>query len=160
VRVALDDPDVPAPTIQWCRDNAPPGVPPLPAEAIVPLGASLWSTQTRASDGTVVNETVRQVGTGQACAYFLGGAAPGSSNPFYFEGNAKDLEFEAAGECLIISNDVPQAGIFLQGCSLGIDPDPAQGLLGGLVTTNTVFNPFGIPGLNTGSFWSLHVYWE
>jgi hypothetical protein len=66
----------------------------------------------------------------------------------------------AAGQCEFVSDDIPQGGIILTGCNLKIDPDPEQGLLGGIATSKSVFNPLGIPGFNTGSFWTIHVYWE
>ena len=106
------------------------------------------------------NQTVRQIGVADACAYIVEGLGVGASAPFYMEGNAGGLDMLAAGECSLVTDDIPVEGIILTGCTLKVDPDPDEGLLGGLATSNSVFNPFGIEGFNTGSFWTIHVYWE
>jgi hypothetical protein len=156
---SLVDPDVPAPDMAWCISNAP--SPLTPFTVILPAGASFWSLQTRASDGSVVKDTIVQVGTGQVCGYvdLLGGLDPGASNPYYFEGSVGDLELAAGGECILSSNNVPADNHFLQTCILSI-PAGEQGLLGGLITTNSV-NPIGPPdlGIIPGSIWTLRFYW-
>jgi hypothetical protein len=157
---SLVDPDVPAPEYAWCVANAPS---PLTLTTIIlPAGASFWSLQTRASDGSIVEDTIRQVGTGQVCGYvdLLGGLDPGASNPYYFEGTVGGLELAAGGECILSTNNVPADNHFLQTCILSI-PDGEQGLLGGLITMNSM-NPIGPPdlGIIPGSIWTLRVYWE
>lgn len=160
----LDDPSVPydpdvlerAPfwNPQWDPNNPPP--------FIVPLGASIWALQTQSSNGLVVNDTVRQIGTGTAVAVitdpsFTPFASPA---PFYFEADIGDLAFTANGYCLATSNNLPMPGIILVGCDLTVYPDAAQGILGGSATSNSIFNPFGFPGFQTGSFWTLRLYQE
>ena len=164
---SLHDEAVPDPSVDWCKMKAVESglltqefVDELPDAEIATLGASLWSFRTRASNGTVNNETVRQIGVADACAYIIEGLAQGASAPFYMEGNAGGLDMVAAGECSLVTDDIPVDGIILTGCALKVDPNPDQGLLGGLATSNSVFNPFGIEGFNTGSFWTIHVYWE
>jgi hypothetical protein len=161
------DEAVPDPSVEWCKMKAvESGLLPeavaqaLPPEAIATLGASLWSLRTRASNGTVNNEMVRQIGVADACGYIIEGLGEGAKAPFYMEGNAGGLDMAAAGECSLVTNNIPVDGIILTGCALKVDPDPEQGLLGGLAASNSVFNPFGVVGFNTGSFWTIHVYWE
>jgi hypothetical protein len=160
----LDDPSVPydpevlerAPFWQaeWDPLNPPP--------FIVPLGASIWALQTRSKNGLVVNDTVRQIGTGTAVAVVTDpGFTPFASQaPFYFEAGIGDLEFMANGYCLATSNDLPMPGIILVGCDLTVYPDAEQGILGGSATSNSIFNPYGFPGFQTGSFWTLRLYEE
>ena len=45
----------------------------------------------------------------------------------------------------------------LAGCALKLVGAP-EGVLGGLVTSASVFNPYSIPGFGTGSVWTLHLY--
>lgn len=127
----------------------------------VVFGASLWSSRTCASDGEVVVPEVSQVGTATACMLITDPTfPPGGVAPFYIEGTAGDVDFTGVGECTLTSNDVPVPGLILAGCNLKIPADPDQGLIGGIATSNSVFNPLGIPDFGTGSYWTLHLYWE
>lgn len=159
---SVHDPAVPDPSVEWCRSVAPEGVPidQLPNAAIVRLGASLWSLQTRASDGLVVKEKIRKIGLANACGYLVEGIGPGKSGPFYMEGNVGGFEFVAEGECTFTASGIPVPGIILTGCNLKVESDPAQGLVGGIATSNSVFNVGQVPGFQTGSFWTVHTYWK
>ena len=127
----------------------------------VVFGASFWSSRTSASDGEVVVPEARQIGTATACMLITDPTFPvGGVAPFYIEGTAGDVDFTAIGECTLASNNVPVPGLILAGCNLKIPADPDQGLISGLATSNSVFNPLGIPGFGTGSYWTLHLYWE
>ena len=152
---SLDDPAISVdPTI--C-ENAPFYDPNNPPNTL--LGANLWSSQARASDGTVVNDTVRHLGVTRACT-LITDLSVGARAPFYMEFNVNDLALSASGECVVISNEVPIGGLFLVGCALFIPPNTEQGILGGSVTSNSLFNPASIPGFQTGSFWTMNLYFE
>src|SRR3990172_2415689 len=112
---SVEDPDVPA-DMAVCVNASfyDPANPPN-----VLLGASLWSLEARASDGTVMNDEIRKIGTAHACA-LITSLAPGAEAPFYIELTAGDQFFRADGECRVISNAIPQPGLILAGCSLKI----------------------------------------
>ena len=121
------------------------------------LGASLWSLEARASDGAIINSEIRKIGTAHACALIMS-LAPGAEAPLYIELTVGDQFFRADGECRVTSNTIPQAGLILAGCSLKIQGDFSVGLTGGIATSNSVFNPFGPSGFQTGSIWTVHIY--
>lgn len=148
---SMDDPDVdPEPAV--CAR--------APFSPNVLLGASLWSSRTRASDGTTVNEQARLVGTGTACALVTDLTFPVFDQaPFYAELTIGDLTLSGNGVCTTTSNDVPVPGLVLVGCTLTIE-NPPPGIVGGSMTSNSVFNPFGLPGFSTGSFWTVRLYAE
>jgi hypothetical protein len=123
------------------------------------LGASLRSIQTRGSDGMVIDDGSRQIGTATACAWITT-LAPGSTAPFYVELIVDGKNYPAGGTCTVMSNTIPVSALYLVGCSLSIRPNPEEGLLGGVVTSNSVFNRFSIPGFETGSVWTMHLYTE
>jgi len=150
---SVEDPDVPA-DMAVCT-NAPFYDPDNPPNVL--LGASLWSSEARASDGTVMNDEIRRIGTAHACA-LITSLAPGAEAPFYIELTAGDQFFRADGECRVTSNAIPQPGLILAGCSLKIQEDLSAGLMGGIATSNSVFNPFGLSGFQTGSIWMVHIY--
>ena len=60
-------------------------------------------------------------------------------------------------QCVCVSNQVPRAGVVLAGCSLKLTEFP-RGYVGGFVTSSSVFNPFGITGFSTGSYWTLRAF--
>jgi len=121
------------------------------------LAASLWSLQTRANDGTIVNDTVRRIGTAMACAS-ISSLNPGAHAPFYMEFVVGGVKLSGSGDCLVSSNNIPVRGLILAGCTLTIPADLGQGVLGGMATSNSVFNPFSLPGYQTGSYWTVHLY--
>lgn len=123
----------------------------------VVLGASVWSLQTRASRGDVVNELVRQVGTATGCGRMTSATPFTPGQLFVIRFNLEDGSYLAAGTCDIVSITVPTAGIMLAGCALAIVSAP-PGVLGGIATSASVFNPNEIPGYGTGSVWTLHLY--
>ena len=159
---SFHDPAVPDPDVQWCWDNLPPGVTTDEVALVFPLGASLWSLQTRASDGVVINEQIVRVGTVTACAFVLDpGFSPFSQAPFFGKFAIGELGLTGSGKCIATSNNFPGGGPVLVGCSLDILPENStEGIKWGIAVSNSVFNPFGVPGFQTGSFWSIHLYWE
>jgi hypothetical protein len=120
------------------------------------LPARLWVHRARASDGKVVNDAAEAVGTAYACAGITS-LAPNALANFYVRFNLANGSYTAAGQCTIISNTVPTAGLVLAGCHLRVTAAPS-GVIGGSATSSSVFNPLGLTGFNTGSYWTLHVY--
>jgi len=150
---SLDDPAV-VPDLEVCERA------PFFPHINVVFGASFWSSRTRANDGQVVVPEARQIGIATACMLVTDPTFPvGGVAPFYIEGMVGDVDFTGIGECTLVGNTVPVPGLILAGCNLKIPADPDQGLLGGSATSNSVFNPLAIPGFETGSYWTLHLYW-
>ncbi len=144
-----------------------PGVSSQPKECPFPganlfLGATLWSMETRAGDSRVVNEAAQQIGTAAACGLITTAVIPGALVPFYIEftldqGPDKVDTFVALGACQVITNNVPMPGVVLAGCDLRLTQGP-EGLLGGVATSMSIFNPLRLQGAGTGSFWTLRAY--
>jgi len=126
------------------------------ANANVFLGAVVRAVETRATDGQDVSDRVAQIGTAAACARVTS-LAPGATAPFYIEWTLSDGNYRADGSCSVISNNVPVSGLVLAGCALKIIEAPA-GVVGGSFTSNSIFNPFQLPGFNTGSVWTRRTY--
>ena len=93
---------------------------------VAPLGASLWSLASRKSDGKVVNEKIKQVGTGDACAYvdFAALVNPNLSfpeMPFYGEFVLGGQEVTTTGYCTRTGILVtPLGDVFLVGCTMDV----------------------------------------
>lgn len=122
------------------------------------LGASLWSFTTRSRDGEVKNDDVRRIGSATACVQLTNFAfPPGLDQNFYVEFQLREGTLVAEGTCKLVSNDVPEAGLVLAGCSLKVVSGP-PGTVGGMVTSSSVFNPFHRQGFNTGSYWTALLY--
>lgn len=126
----------------------------------VRLNATLWATNARNSDGLTMQEGSRQVGTATACVRITDPTfPPGKQEPFYVAFDTPAGRFTANGTCALVSNDVPEPRIVLAGCNLRIVGAPA-GFVGGEATSASIFNPARIPGVATGSYWTLLVYGE
>lgn len=52
---------------------------------------------------------------------------------------------------------MPQAGLVLAGCTLNVVSGP-NGVLGGVITSASTFNPARLAGYSTGSMWTLQAY--
>ncbi|HET8540204.1 MAG TPA: hypothetical protein VFL83_10070 [Anaeromyxobacter sp.] len=121
------------------------------------LGASVWSLQTNAARGEVMNDEVRRLGSVAACATItsLDPYAPKQYFTIRFE--LADATYVAQGQCDMVGKDFPAPGLALVGCALGIvqSSDGARGF----ATSSTVF-VLGEPvaGYGTGSVWTLHLY--
>jgi hypothetical protein len=123
------------------------------------LGADVWSLETGPKElaSEVVKETVDKIGTASACGQISGPLTPdGPAVPFYVEFTLADGTYKAQGDCHVISNDVPQQGIILADCGLGVDEAP--GGMDGVATSMSIFNAGRIAGVDTGSFWTLRLY--
>jgi hypothetical protein len=122
------------------------------------LPAKIWVHRTRSVDGQVVNDSAVAVGTATGCVKLTNFVfPPGLDQEFALKLNMPSGTYEARGQCTIISNNVPQAGLVLAGCHLRMTRFPA-GIVGGSATSSSVFNPFRLTGFNTGSYWTLHLY--
>jgi hypothetical protein len=146
---SMEDPDTPPdPTV--C-DRAP-----FTANAL--LGASLWSVRTGARDGEVNDDSARRIGRATACVELTNFLFPaGLDQNFYAEFDLREGRVVASGTCKLVSNDLPEAGIVLAGCSLKVISGP-RGTVGGVVTSSSVFNPFKVEGFSTGSYWTVLLY--
>lgn len=122
----------------------------------VRLGASAWTVQTRASDGLLVNDDVRFAGRVSACGR-LATVTPFTAQPFLARFTLADGEYTGVGTCTITSTDVPVPWLLLVTCSLRLVSFP-QGVLGGSMTSASVFNPYHLPGFDTGSIWTLRIH--
>jgi hypothetical protein len=125
----------------------------------VVLGASVWSLQTRAARGEVMNEAIRQLGTATGCGRMTSGTPFAPGQLFVIQFDLEDGTYLASGTCDIVSVTVPTPGLMLAGCALTIVSAP-PGVVGGIATSASIFNPYSIPGFGTGSVWTLHLYTE
>jgi hypothetical protein len=122
------------------------------------MGASLWAYETHQRDGRVEQGRGRRLGTATACMELTNFAFPaGLQQSFYGRFDLPSGTFWVNGTCNVITNSVPQGGVILAGCALQVTGAPAD-IVGGVATSASVFNPFGLAGFQTGSYWTLHVY--
>ena len=129
-----------------------------PFHANVRLGASLYSYELRRNDGRVEQEEGRKIGTATACAQLTNFLFPnGLQQNFIVRFDLPQGSFTAVGTCTFATNDVPLRGFVLAGCSLQMTGFP-EGVLGGAMASLSSFNPFRLPGFNTGSYWTLQYY--
>jgi len=162
---SLDDPAVPydPAVLQRAPWWNPAWDPYNPPAFVIPLGASLWTFTTK--DGRVVEDTKKRIGTGTAVGLINDPSFTpfGSLAPFYFEfsldgkGRKCRVNMAADGYAMVTSRNMPEAGIVLLGCNLAILPDPGQGILGGSAVSNSLFNPAGLSGYQTGSLWTVRA---
>ncbi|HYW11025.1 MAG TPA: hypothetical protein VE871_03685 [Longimicrobium sp.] len=124
------------------------------------LGASLWSEASTASSGRIVNNGVRRIGSATACLRITDPTfPPGLPQLFYARFITPEGTFTASGACTLISNDVPEPGLVLGGCHLGVVDGPAD-MRGGAITSLSTFNPANLAGYATGSEWTMQFYPE
>lgn len=121
------------------------------------LGASVWSLQTKNRDGEVKRDAVKFLGTATGCGQLTNPTPFTAGQLFLIRFDLADGTYVAKGTCDIVSVTVPTAGIMLAGCALKIVSAP-PGVIGGIATSASVFNPAGVPGFGTGSVWTLHLY--
>jgi len=122
----------------------------------VVLGAGAWSVRTRARDGALVNDDVRFLGPVTGCGR-ISTVSPQVAQPFLIHFDLRDGGYTAVGTCTITSNDVPVAGLLLLTCALELVEAP-PGVIGGSATSASVFNPYALPGFDTGSIWTLRIH--
>lgn len=140
-----------------------------PPRFIVPLGASVWVYVSNNAAGMVMRDKVRQTCTATAVALLNDPTWTPYKTlvPFYFEapllkgkGQEPDRIIKASGYGLLTSSDSPEPGIMMMSFNLQILPDPAHGILGGSASSNSIFNFMGLPGYQTGSYWTVRVELE
>jgi hypothetical protein len=129
-----------------------------PFEANVRLAGSALVPRKLSGDGKVKVADQKKVGTALACVRITDRTFPeGSQGDIYARFELPEGTFAAAGKCTAVSNAVPRAGVVLTGCALKLTEFP-KAYAGGIATSTSVFNPMGLPGYNTGSFWTLRVF--
>ena len=135
------------------------------------IGASGWAVATRMDNGEVVNEKVRNIGTGTGC-YLLTDPTMTpfqAETPMYFEAQTKDLHIAFAGECEATNNawgplipppENPEGPVF-SSCYMKVVPAfSTPGVKWGQATGNSTFVPGELPGFETGSLWAIELVWE
>jgi hypothetical protein len=128
-----------------------------PFHANLRLGASVYSHQVD-RHGQVKQGDARKIGTATACARLIDPKLPaGSQLEFTARFDLHEGSFAAVGTCTIASNNVPRDGLVLASCALRLTAFP-KGVLGGVVTSLSTFNPSQLPGFGTGSWWTLQYY--
>lgn len=122
------------------------------------LAAGVYVPLHSIRNGEVVLTGHRKVGTAVACAQLTDMTFPeGLSQSFYVRFVLPEGTFTGVGQCVAASNRVPRAGVVLAGCTLKLTEFPSR-YMGGFVTSSSIFNPFGLPGYNTGSYWTLRAF--
>jgi hypothetical protein len=145
------------------RSEEDPSTPPDPAvcaaapfEPNVRLGATLWADGDGVDEDSEEDET--RFGTATACTRVTDPAfPPGTRLPFYAVFDLAEGRVTASGDATVVSNDVPVAGLVLAACHLRVIEAP-PGFTGGAATSLSVFNPAGLTGFNTGSFWTILLF--
>jgi hypothetical protein len=147
----IDDPSV-DPDLDLC-DRAP-----FPINAV--FGASAWSLGTRANDGVVVVDQIRQVGTATACLLVTDPTFARDSEILLFGTFELDQgNFLGQGKCLVTSDGFTPSGAVLAGCAVsGIEAPP--GFTSVIAGSTTVLNPLNLPDVQTGSYWTIRVFTE
>lgn len=121
----------------------------------VPLGASVWSLQTNAARGEVMNDEVRFLGTATGCGWLTNPAPYADKQMFLIQFNLRDGTYVASGQCDIIS--YAAKNVALAGCALKLIEAP-EGVVGGFATSSSVLTFGTVEGFGTGSIWTLHLY--
>ncbi|WP_257449793.1 hypothetical protein [Archangium lipolyticum] len=128
--------------------------------AVDPSGcqAAPFEVNVRLPANVLGTDDGRPSGKALACARITDPTfAEGSTADFYVHFMLPEGNFTGLGRCTMVSNGVPRPGVVLTSCALKLTELPA-GYVGGFATSSSVFNPKGLPGYNTGSFWTLRVF--
>jgi hypothetical protein len=115
---------------QWCS-AARAGFEPFAKDA--ERWFSFWSVQVRPGDGEVIDTKAERVATLRGC---FGGTSEPARQTFYAEIELGSLELVGRGECVAVTTDFPEPGLFPVRCQLRLSA-PAP-YVGGLLTTNTI----------------------
>jgi hypothetical protein len=129
-----------------------------PFPANVKMAGSVSTSEKSPADGRVRPGGKRRVGSALACVRITDRTfAEGSQGDVYASFELPEGHFAAVGKCTAVSNAVPQPGVVLAGCALKLTEFPT-GYSGGFATSASLFNPRGLTGYNTGSFWTLRLF--
>ncbi|HUL59850.1 MAG TPA: hypothetical protein VLU43_11270 [Anaeromyxobacteraceae bacterium] len=127
----------------------------------VKLGAFVYAPRPRAHDGRVVREGERPIGTAVGCGQLKTYSPYSTPSPFSIAFDLGHLDVFASGFCVIADlwfPNGPPAPLMQVGCTLTVTPDPAHRIVRGFATSASVFLPVAIPGYETGSYWTVHLY--
>jgi sugar lactone lactonase YvrE len=102
---------------------------------------SFWSVRTQA-DGKVADAKLSRVAELRGC---LGATSDLARQNFHAEIRLGAFSFSGAGECLALTIDFPEPGLFPVRCQLMLSGLPAP-YVGGLLTTNTMTSGAAIGG--------------
>jgi len=146
------------------RSQESPEVPALCAAGEnIKLGAFLYAPRTRARDGLVMKEGSRPIGTAVGCGTMPLVVKKGTTATFRLAIDLGDRTVSASGECTVAEMFAPLAmppyPVLLAGCALAVEPGSDPGLLHGMASSSSVFLPRPIPGYDTGSYWTFHLYY-
>lgn len=122
----------------------------------------MTSLQYRQSDGAVGNPLQGDIGVGTLCFRLQDPTFTPFGPPLLTRGKitVSGISATLEGQCSISKKDTPAVGVHLMTCNLPlVGPLPA-GYKGGLLTTNSVLNVAGVPGVSSGSVIALHLYKE
>jgi hypothetical protein len=146
-------------TVEDPKAAEPGGCQVAPFEVNVRLPASIFVPEARAGGGKKKGPGgEKREGMALACARITDRTfAEGSTADFYVRFELPEGRFTGLGKCTMVSNTVPRTGVVLTSCALKLTEFPA-GYVGGFATSSSIFNPQGLPGYNTGSFWTLRVF--
>ncbi len=129
-----------------------------PFPPTVQFSSGAWIYETRGSDGTIVNSSSHVVGVVRDCVQITDFSfTPFSVHPFYIRFDLRDATYIGNGSCTVISNNVPVTGLILVSCVASL-ADFATGEPVGSGVSSVSFNPFGLPGFDTGAYWTLRLY--
>ncbi len=121
------------------------------------LGASVWSLQTNAARGEVMNEAVRQLGSATACATTTSLDPYAPKQYFVIRFDLADGTYFAQGQCDMVNKNFPAPGLAMVGCALEIveSPDGSRGFAtsSSILVLQDLGSSYG-----TGSIWTLHLY--
>jgi hypothetical protein len=127
------------PVAGWCSSGKT-GFEPFPTDA--ERFFSFWSVRLRPEDGRVVESKDVRVAELRAC---FGATNERPRQNFYAEVKLGSKSFQGKGECLAMSTDFPEAGLFPVRCQLVLSGLPAP-YVGGLLTTNTMTSRVALGG--------------
>lgn len=122
-------------------------------------GARMTSVKYRESDAAVGDPEQEEVGLGTLCFKLQDPTFSAFGTPLLAHGKltVNGISITIDGQCTITNQNTPAPGVHLMTCALPVTQAP-PGYSGGLLTTNSVLNVAGVPGISTGSLLALHLY--
>ena len=94
------------------------------------------STETRGTDGLLINGNVKTIGHARGC---FGTTSDPATLNLYIEATLAGVNFTGIGDCRTLKQGFPESGITLYRCYLELR-DLSNGYVGGLLTTNTMIS--------------------